>query len=386
LPRSDASRPLRLDWQESWRSGIFYCYRRDVSAGFAGRLDDALTQQFGPDLVFRDLDDIVPGDDFADAITRAVGSCAALLVVIGPRWLTLKGADGQPRLEHPLDYVRLEICHALERDIRVIPILVGGARMPGRDDLPPDLAALARRQAHEISESRWDYDVGALTRVLSSIPGIERPPVGNPRDTPEVDDDPADDPPDETVEHASALGVARGFPRVASTTTLTGSLAVLFAFVIILGIAFVRERRDGAGRSPADAGVAVATEDAGDRTDTAATRPHAVRAPIEAFVRGIREREVSTIVAAYPAMSARDQAGWRRLLGSSTISDVRATYDMAAPLDVRDEVAAGAITLAMGWRNGGTDHRCAIDYDLRLGLRGSAWKITSMAERKRKGC
>jgi hypothetical protein len=59
---------------------------------------------------------------------------------------------------------------------------------------------------------------------------------------------------------------------------------------------------------------------------------------------------------------------------------------MAAPLDVRDEVAAGAIPLAMGWRNGGTDHRCAIDYDLRLGLRGSAWKITSMAERKRKGC
>jgi hypothetical protein len=369
-------------------SGIFICYRRDDSAGFAGRLDDALTQQFGPDLVFRDLDDIVPGDDFADAITRAVGSCAALLVVIGPRWLTLKGADGQPRLEHPLDYVRLEICHALERDIRVIPILVGGARMPGRDDLPPDLAALARRQAHEISESRWDYDVGALTRVLSNIPGIERPPVGNPRDTPEVDDDPADDPPDETVEHASALGVARGFPRVASTTTLTGSLAVLFAFVIILGIAFVRERRDvdRGGRAPADAGGAVATEDAGERTDDDATRPRSLRAPIEAFVRGIRERDVATLVAAYPAMNAQDQAGWRRLLGSPTISDVRANFDMTAPPAVRGEIADGAMTLAMGWRNRGADHRCSIDYDVRLGLRGSAWKITSMAERGRKGC
>jgi hypothetical protein len=367
-------------------AGIFICYRRDDSAGFAGRLDDALTDEFGSDLVFRDLDDIVPGDDFADVITRAVGSCAVLLVVIGPRWLTLKGADGQLRLEHPLDYVRLEICQALEREIRVIPILVGGARMPGREDLPPALAALARRQAHEITESRWDYDVGALIRVLSAIPGIGPRAVDTPAEDTEPGDESFDDPAPDPVEHAAGVGVARGFPRVASTTTLTGSLVVLFAFVIILGIAFVRERRDGAGRSPADAGVAVATEAAGDRTDTAAKRPHAVRAPIEAFVRGIREREVSTIVAAYPAMSARDQAGWRRLLGSSTISDVRATYDMAAPLDVRDEVAAGAITLAMGWRNGGTDHRCAIDYDLRLGLRGSAWKITSMAERKRKGC
>jgi len=34
--------------------------------------------------VFKDVDSIEPGDDFADVITEAVSSCAVLLAVIGP--------------------------------------------------------------------------------------------------------------------------------------------------------------------------------------------------------------------------------------------------------------------------------------------------------------
>ena len=37
---------------------IFIAYRRDDSQGFAGRIYDRLAQHFGPDAVFRDINDI----------------------------------------------------------------------------------------------------------------------------------------------------------------------------------------------------------------------------------------------------------------------------------------------------------------------------------------
>ncbi len=40
---------------------IFISYRRDDSSGHAGRLYDRLSDHFGPDQVFMDLDTIKPG-------------------------------------------------------------------------------------------------------------------------------------------------------------------------------------------------------------------------------------------------------------------------------------------------------------------------------------
>lgn len=78
-----------------------------------------------------------------------------LLAVIGPRWLTATDEDGRRRLDDPDDIVRLEIAAALEREIRVIPILVEGAVMLRCQELPDSLAGLARRNAlslrHEAS-------------------------------------------------------------------------------------------------------------------------------------------------------------------------------------------------------------------------------------------
>ena len=65
--------------------------------------------------------------------------------------------------------MRIEIEAALERGIRVIPVLVDGALMPKREDLPASLQRLRRRQAIEISHNRFDSDVGRLTHALSLI-------------------------------------------------------------------------------------------------------------------------------------------------------------------------------------------------------------------------
>src|SRR5437867_6129303 len=58
-----------------------------------------------------------------------------------------------------------EIVAALQRKIRVIPVLAGGARMPGRHDLPEALAPLSRRNAIELSETRHS-DVNRLIEAI----------------------------------------------------------------------------------------------------------------------------------------------------------------------------------------------------------------------------
>jgi tetratricopeptide (TPR) repeat protein len=147
---------------------IFISYRRDDTAYPAGWLYDRLVDRFGPGQVFKDVDSIRLGDDFAETITRAVASCQVLLALIGREWLTITDADGRRRLDDPEDFVRLEIEAALTRDILVIPILIEGATMARVADLPPSLAKLVRRQAMDLSSTRFGYDVSRLFRVLDT--------------------------------------------------------------------------------------------------------------------------------------------------------------------------------------------------------------------------
>jgi hypothetical protein len=120
--------------------GVFISYRRQESSGLAGRLYDRLAARFGDDQVFMDVDTIALGVDFAEVITQAVSTCQVLLAIIGPRWLDVTDENGRRRLDDARDLVRLEIAAALQRNIRVIPILVEDAAMPPRQELPDDLA------------------------------------------------------------------------------------------------------------------------------------------------------------------------------------------------------------------------------------------------------
>ncbi len=145
---------------------IFLSYRRDDSAGHAGRLTDVLEAALGDDAVFQDVEAIAPGTDFVDAIDKAIGRCQAVLVLIGPDWIGARDAQGNRRLDSDSDFVRMEIVRALERGIRVVPVLVGGAKMPSQVELPPPLRPLARLQAFEISDARWAFDTSQLITAL----------------------------------------------------------------------------------------------------------------------------------------------------------------------------------------------------------------------------
>jgi hypothetical protein len=135
---------------------VFISYRREDTAWPAGRVYEALVENFLPDLVFKDVDTIKPGEDYVERIIGAVRSSDVLLALIGRQWLTITDESGQRRLDSPQDLVRLEIETALESGSRVIPILVDGARLPRRDELPATLAPLVRRNAFEISPQRFE--------------------------------------------------------------------------------------------------------------------------------------------------------------------------------------------------------------------------------------
>jgi hypothetical protein len=150
------------------RGRIFMSYRHEESAYPANWLYSLLTEHLGQGQVFMDVDDIEPGAHFVNVINAAVGSCEIMLALIGDRWLTITDADGKRRLDDPIDFVRLEIEAALTRDIRVIPILVSGARMPRPDDLPTSIDELAYRQALELSAHRFKLDLGRLIKALDN--------------------------------------------------------------------------------------------------------------------------------------------------------------------------------------------------------------------------
>jgi hypothetical protein len=109
---------------------IFINYRRDDSPGTAGRLHDRLAQTFGRNNLFMDVDHIPAGVDFTEYLHSQVAVCDVFLAVIGPNWLDAKDDSGGRRFDNPDDFVTIEIAAALARNIRVIPVLVDGARTP----------------------------------------------------------------------------------------------------------------------------------------------------------------------------------------------------------------------------------------------------------------
>ena len=160
--------PTKLNSPPQGR-GIFISYRRSDSSGYVGRIAEKLRKKFRRRHVFRDLSTLVPGDKFPEAIRKALRESSVLLAIVGPEWLQTKDENGQARLSKPEDFVRLEILTALEQRLRVIPVLVGNAGMPKVHELPKDLQEFADCHAFELSDLRWEYDLGRLVAAIRPI-------------------------------------------------------------------------------------------------------------------------------------------------------------------------------------------------------------------------
>lgn len=151
---------------------IFISYRREDTISATGRLADVLAARYGPTEIFRDIEAIEAGADFRVALAGALAAAQVVLVIIGRSWLGGRPGTGSPDQMDPQDYVRFEIETALASDVPVVPVLVEGARMPDPEELPLSIRALAYQQAHEMSESRWNYDLERLVEVVTRHTGI----------------------------------------------------------------------------------------------------------------------------------------------------------------------------------------------------------------------
>jgi formylglycine-generating enzyme required for sulfatase activity len=145
---------------------IFISYRRADSAGYAGRIYDRLTAHFGNDAVFMDVDTIEAGLDFVMVLQNAVQSCDVLVALMGRQWVNIKDEHGKRRIDNPEDFVGIEIAAALDRDIRVIPVLVDGTSMPNSTELPDNLKPLTRRNALQVNHHSFDADAHRLISQL----------------------------------------------------------------------------------------------------------------------------------------------------------------------------------------------------------------------------
>jgi len=156
--------------------GIFISYRRADTTEISRELYDRLTARLGTDRVFRDLDAIPAGADFEQRIRAALRTCKAMIVLIGPHWLDIKDEAGKRRLDEPDDFVRIEVTSALQRNLKVFPVLVSGAKMPNPDQLPGPLVRLARCNALEIREgSHHGQDLDRVVETVARIPDIVPP-------------------------------------------------------------------------------------------------------------------------------------------------------------------------------------------------------------------
>jgi hypothetical protein len=158
---------------------FFITYRHADAEEYAQRLYGSLALHYSDDNVFLDILSIEPGLDFTKRVDNAISECDVLLFLVGSDFLATSGSQGQGakgRGKEALDYVHTELRAALDRGVRVVPVLVEEAGFPPRDYWPKDLVSMSKRHAFRIRDQYWDADVERLLEVLGKGP-VERQPT-----------------------------------------------------------------------------------------------------------------------------------------------------------------------------------------------------------------
>jgi hypothetical protein len=147
---------------------ILISYRRADSSAIAGRIADRLAHHYGEDSVFMDVDSIPIGIDFRTHIDETLQRADVVLAVIGRNWLG-QDAGGAVRMKEKTDAVRVEVETALRNRVRIIPVLVDGAKMPASSELPPEFGDFAFLNAAEVATGR-DFR-SHMDRLIGAIDG-----------------------------------------------------------------------------------------------------------------------------------------------------------------------------------------------------------------------
>lgn len=158
--RADPDRPAAVPGK------VFISYRQDDTWELADHVHSELCREFGTDRVYLDRRNRQPGTDFRDRFTEALGSTAAMVVLIGRNWNPQQRANGRRGLDNPDDYVRWEISTGLRARIPIIPVLVEETPMPDPRSLPEDIRAVTFRERVDYHRIGGEY---AIEEILDAV-------------------------------------------------------------------------------------------------------------------------------------------------------------------------------------------------------------------------
>ncbi|MEV4222402.1 toll/interleukin-1 receptor domain-containing protein [Nonomuraea sp. NPDC049725] len=154
-------------------AAVFINYRTGDEESAATHIDATLAARFGREQIFRASQSIESGQRYPEALITAVRRSTVLLAVIGPRWLTARAENGRSPLFNEDDWTRKEIIEAFTYGVRLIPVLVGAAKLPKKGELPTELEALAECQYERFNHRYASADLTRLGDILMKyIPSL----------------------------------------------------------------------------------------------------------------------------------------------------------------------------------------------------------------------
>jgi formylglycine-generating enzyme required for sulfatase activity len=150
---------------------IFINYRRDDSASHAL----AVARYLGKRNIFIDIHRLQPGLKFKTVLEDKLRQCKVMLAIIGPNWVDARDEKtGNRRIDDPEDWVRVEIERALARRIPVIPVLVAGATLASKSDLPQSLQPLLEHRSVTVTTNGFRHEMAGLARDVADLT-VRRP-------------------------------------------------------------------------------------------------------------------------------------------------------------------------------------------------------------------
>jgi formylglycine-generating enzyme len=170
---------------------IFISYRRSETAWAARALFERLRREFD-ERVFIDIEGLSLGIDYTQVIDAHLEGCEVMLALIGPHWLqeiqtraAAHSQDGDAENHEP-DWVRTELTRALLRNIPVVPVLIEGAQLPLKKDLPAELKGLRNRNGMELHPKFFDHQTNHLVREIGKIINAPKAVIAEPVIAPTV--------------------------------------------------------------------------------------------------------------------------------------------------------------------------------------------------------
>jgi len=149
---------------------LFLSYRVATAAPHVGRLYDRLAAQFGEAAIFYDRGCLHPGDLWRERLQREMCDAVAVLPIVDPKW-----ASSFAERRGTEDMVLFELEMAVHFQKTVMPLCVGGAAIPGPEELPSTVRCILERQFCVIdgtSPATYAASVATLISTLESTDGL----------------------------------------------------------------------------------------------------------------------------------------------------------------------------------------------------------------------